>query len=178
MNMIMMMKWWSKRRRGRKRRRFIHTAYLCIASCSCHWPVELRIRSLEDSALLTQLSCSSSLLLSSTHNPLSGACCPNKWPDIHYNLSSQCTIQKNLKGPYINLFHFYSSLEDFFFFYTRVITKANWSFSANISPVICYFSFFHDCETEKEDNFLYSKRRFSGYPGVKAKRRKHKIISI
>jgi len=103
MNMIIMKKMMIKKRRREKR--FIHRAYLSITSCSCHWQVETHIRSLDDSSLLTQSS-SSSLLLSCTHKPLPGACCSYKWFDIHCNLSSECTIQKNLNGLYNNLFHF------------------------------------------------------------------------
>ena len=104
MNMIIM-KMMIKKRRRRREKRFIHRVYLSITSCSCHWQVETHIRSLDDSSLLAQSS-SSSLLLSCTHKPLPGACCSYKWFDIHCNLSSECTIQKNLKGLYNNLFHF------------------------------------------------------------------------
>lgn len=145
----------------KKRRR--RRAYLCITSCSCHWPAETHIRNLEDSTLLTPSS-SSSWPLSCTHKPLPGACCSQKWSDIHCDLSLECTIQKNLKGLYNNIFHFQSGLEEFFFFYIEVVTRGYGSFSANVSPAKCYFSFFHYCETEKEDNFLYRKRRCSEHP--------------
>ena len=118
----------------------------------------------EPRGLVLTPSSSSSWLLSCTHKPLPGACCSQKWSDIHCDLSLECTIQKNLKGLYNNSFHFQSGLEEFFFFYIEVVTRGYGSFSANVSPAICYFSFFHYCETEKEDNFLYRKRRCSEHP--------------
>lgn len=119
---IIIMKIMIKKRRRRREKRFIHRAYLCITSCSCHWPADTHIRNLEDSTLLTPSS-SSSWLLSCTHKPLPGACCSQKWSDIHCNLSLECTIQKNLKGLYNNLFHFQSGLEEFFFSLHRSCDK-------------------------------------------------------
>lgn len=93
----------------------IYTEYISITSCSCHWPAEIHITSLDESPLPIPLSCSSTLLLSLRYHSLSGACCSYKWPDTHCNLSSQCTIQMNLKGLHINLFHSQRNLEPFFF---------------------------------------------------------------
>ena len=48
MTIIIMKKIMIKKRRRRREKRFIHRAYLCITSCSSHWPAETHIRNLED----------------------------------------------------------------------------------------------------------------------------------
>lgn len=119
------------------------------------------------------------LCCSPTYNLQAGTRCSCKWPDTHCNSSSRCTVRKNLKGLHINLFISRAVLEDFFFFSTGVMTRANWSFSTNTSPAIGYFCFFHDCGTEKGNYCLIVKGGSEAtWQGGKAKRRKHMTASI
>lgn len=99
-----------------------------------------------------------------TYNPLSGTCCSYKQPDTHCNLSSQGHHSEEYKGTAYQSLSFLEKGIYFFFLY-RSHDKSQLKLSCKyIACEMLLPLLSHDCETEKGNYSLCSKRRFNGYP--------------